>query len=185
MDKRRIKTHKLIKLTFLKMLKTYELNDITISELCKNCNIHCKTFYAHFKNTSEILEEIYDNLILDISSLYQDILSGSINDFHEFFQKVNEYLLKDIDIYKLLVKNKEHIQFIARVNSYFTNKVLDNNQMVKLYSGINKYSLYFLISGATSLYTYWIKNCESENIEKISSICEQIFNRTLIIEKRR
>lgn len=183
MDQRSIRTHRLIKTTFLELLKQKELPEITITELCNQCHIHRKTFYSHFKNTSQILEEIFSNLMNEISSLYHNILEGSIDDFHAFFVKVNEFVLKDINFYRLLSKTTAYAKFIQKVSQYFTDTILNHSEGTKINGVINKYSLYFLISGVTSLYFYWVENAEKENIEDISSVCEKICNKALIIEK--
>lgn len=183
MDQRSIRTHKLIKTAFLELLKQKELTEITITELCQKSHIHRKTFYSHFKNTSEILEEIFSNLMNEISSLYQSILEGSINDFHVFFTKVNEFILKDLDFYRLLSKTTEYAKFMQKITQYYTDRILNSSEGSKINGVIDKYSLYFLISGVTSMYFYWIENAEKENIEAISSTCEKICNKALIIEK--
>ena len=50
---------------------------------------------------------------------------------------------------------------------------------------MNKYSLYFILTGVTELYVYWLKNHDLiDDIETISNVCEQICNRSLIITKK-
>lgn len=63
MNKRGQKTKEIIKINFLKLIENREPDQITVSELCKFTGIHRKTFYSHYKNISDILDELYDDLV--------------------------------------------------------------------------------------------------------------------------
>lgn len=179
MDKRSLKTQENIKLTFLNILKDKEFSQITVSELCQKCGIHRKTFYAHYKNTADILTELFDGLINEISKLYTDMLIGAIGDFHIFFQYVNQYILKNLDFYGLLAKSSQYTVFIHRVDDYFTKNILARfDKDFRIYQSINKYTLYFLLSGIVSLYTYWISNSSECPITYISDVCEKMCEKT-------
>lgn len=88
-----------------------------------------------------------------------------------------------MEIYDLLVKSTFQTTFVSMLNDFFSNKILKNTNSFKQCS-MNKYSLYFILSGVTELYVYWLKNHDSIDIETISSVCEQLCNRSLIITKK-
>lgn len=56
-----------IKGTFLDLLKEKEVNQITVTEICKIANIHRTTFYGHYEDVNALLNEMvgemYDQII--------------------------------------------------------------------------------------------------------------------------
>ena len=178
-NKRGIKTKEKIKLNFLTLIKDKHPQDLTVSELCKHTGIQRKTFYAYYRNISDILDEIFDDLIGNINSLYIDILTGAIGNFEAFFNYVNQYILKNLD-YVLLSKSDYYVTFVNRVDDYFTETILNRfNNDFCIYKSLNKYDLFFLISGISALYTHWfhdIKQCPIEYISNTCiSMCQKIF----------
>lgn len=180
MDKRSFRTHKNIKITFLNILQRKELSSITITELCKECGIHRKTFYAHFNNTADILEEIFDELINDIEGLYKNILHRKYISFEDIFTQINNYFLNNLDIYQLLLRGKHSAIFVTKLLHYFHISFNETKEQ-KLNNITNKYTFYFCISGITSLYVYFLQNSNSVSITEISNSCIQICKKTFKI----
>ena len=57
-DKRVIRTKKAIRNALFKMMETKELSHISISELTAGANVNRRTFYTHYSDITEILDEI-------------------------------------------------------------------------------------------------------------------------------
>ena len=163
MDARIYKTEKKIKMSFLNILQKKELNDITVSELCRECNIHRKTFYAHYRNTSEIIEDLQSEAINGLCSLLDNVLSGSINNLDELFNEVNTYLLDNFEIYHLLAKTLLLSEFLKQLGEKFT-LIISKTFSEKNISDYDRYSYYFLSAGISSLYSKWLINPEQENL---------------------
>lgn len=47
--------------TLMKMMKTKELKDIRVGELCEQCGAHRRTFYYHFKDKYDLMAWILDH----------------------------------------------------------------------------------------------------------------------------
>lgn len=47
-----------IERAFLELLENKDFDDISISEICTGANIHRSTFYSHYFNTVELLNDI-------------------------------------------------------------------------------------------------------------------------------
>ena len=52
------KTHLKIKDSLLELIENKELKDITVNEICHLCQINRSTFYAHFQDIYEVMEQI-------------------------------------------------------------------------------------------------------------------------------
>lgn len=72
-DLRYIKTEKIIRNTFLEMLKEMPYEKIEIKTLAERAYINRKTFYLHYNSLSDLLnsllEEIYEEIVQNVSGL--------------------------------------------------------------------------------------------------------------------
>ena len=54
-------TKDLMKKEFMILLDKKTLDNITVTELAKRCNIERKTFYYHYNNLEELIKEIFQS----------------------------------------------------------------------------------------------------------------------------
>ncbi|MGN0446055.1 MAG: TetR/AcrR family transcriptional regulator [Acutalibacteraceae bacterium] len=66
MDRRVLRTKRMLKDALLELLKDSEIEEITISELCRKADVNRNTFYAHYSVPADLLREIEDDLVSSI-----------------------------------------------------------------------------------------------------------------------
>ena len=59
-DRRILFTKGLIKEAFLELKKSSSLADIKVTDLCERAGIGRGTFYRHYRNMTEVLDEVLD-----------------------------------------------------------------------------------------------------------------------------
>ena len=62
-DRRKLYTRKVIKEAFIELKKIKAFNEITITELCKEADVSRGTFYLHYHNTMDVLDEIMEDAL--------------------------------------------------------------------------------------------------------------------------
>jgi AcrR family transcriptional regulator len=72
-DRRSVYTRNVIKDSLLELLSAKDIADITISELCRAAEISRGTFYLHYNNTSEVLDELFNDALTSASSMLVQI----------------------------------------------------------------------------------------------------------------
>lgn len=183
MTKRSQKTKDSLRRALLELLVQKDIAEITVTELCLHANIHRKTFYSYYHNTMDILDELFQELISDISAIHVELLLGNFKNFEVFFQYVDNFILKNIEYYQLLSKTNQYIIFINKVDDYFSKTLLEKfDKDFKLFSSVNKYTIYFLVSGIANLYMRWIKDPNQCPISYISSTCAVMCNKLLSLK---
>lgn len=65
-DTKSDQTKEKIASTFLLLLNTYPLNEISIKHITKTCGINRNTFYYHFNNIADLIEYVVKNIVDDI-----------------------------------------------------------------------------------------------------------------------
>ena len=68
-DRRTLYTINAIKEAFLQLKQNKPFNAISITSLCKEAEISRGTFYLHYNNTGELLDELLDEALAKVSGL--------------------------------------------------------------------------------------------------------------------
>ena len=68
MDKRILHTKKFVQDALLELIKEKKLNEISVSELCKRATINRNTFYSHYNNPMDVLEEMSSAMMAGIQA---------------------------------------------------------------------------------------------------------------------
>lgn len=73
-DRRTKYTRQTIKDTFLKLLEEKSFAKITVTEICKLAEINRGTFYLHYYDTEDVLDDIISEMLQDTSSAIDHVL---------------------------------------------------------------------------------------------------------------
>lgn len=129
-DAKSDQTKEKIASTFLLLLNTYPLNEISIKHITKTCGINRNTFYYHYADLPALAEEIVterlDLLILDnadFNSLEQSFLQGirfateNKRAMYHIYNSVNRDIFE-----QYLMKSSEYV-----VKAYVNNALKDSS----------------------------------------------------------
>ena len=74
-DQRTRMTKQLIRKAFMELLREKPIHSISIRELCGLAGINRGTFYAHYKDIYDLLEQIEEEMTRDIERALEPLLS--------------------------------------------------------------------------------------------------------------
>ncbi|MDT9605169.1 hypothetical protein [Lactobacillus johnsonii] len=95
----------------IELMKNKDINNISVKELCSNSNVARSTFYAYYNTLNDLLDEIEDRLVANISKLDDKIINEQRNDPKDFvyFDEILKYLIQNKSIFlTLLSKQYDH-----------------------------------------------------------------------------
>ena len=185
MDKSQSKylnTAKKMQSALINLLDKVEFDDVTISLLCKRAGVNRTTFYAHYDNLYDLLEEMQESVI---NSFFEEQTQ-----IHTTIEKLNKedsvfinekYLIPYLNFIK---DNKNLFKlFMKNLNVFSPNKILKffiddvftpilSKHDIKNSNQINYMAQYYLM-GVTAITNAWVKNdCK----ESVKEICKIIIN---------
>ena len=88
-----IRSKKLIREAMIQLLNKKSLTDITVSDIVKTANINRGTFYNHYGNPIDVLEEIKEELMQKLSTTLK--ISKEKKDVDSFLSIVLEHFKKN------------------------------------------------------------------------------------------
>ena len=170
--------------SLISLLEKKSFAEITISEICQKANVNRSTFYSHYSNTVDLLNETWNSMQIDALKDIQDkgadinlkdIESMDKNELilisPKFLIPYLTFIKENKDLYLIYVENATTFSKNA-FNDIFKNIA---NPVFKKYDIKDEVVAFYLtkyyITGVTSIVSEWVrKGCKDD----IMLICEII-----------
>lgn len=63
-----------IQKAFLQMIRRFRFAEITVTMLCQEANISRTSFYKHYSNTAEVLDEVLETIFTNVDTVQTELL---------------------------------------------------------------------------------------------------------------
>lgn len=162
-NKRRRESVEKIEKAFVELLQSKELDDITVSEICKLTGLNRSTFYANFLDTYDLADKLRTVLENEFSALFADYdyfneRTGALKMFTHI--KENQLFYKT---YFKLCYDSSHL--ISVYDTKRAEKELDNKNI--------KYHIEFFRNGLNAIIKLWLSEGCKESPEQMAEILKQ------------
>lgn len=176
-DLRIVKTRLAIKNAFFEMLKEKDFEKITVSDITNKALINRGTFYSHYKDKYDLLEQIENEMLEDIGSFINLITEETIDNAFSHNKPLPHIIplltyIENNAEYFLLFTGENATTFCAKiVNQYFNqiNSLLHLPQDKWL-----PYRKTILISLVSGVLTQWMLNDMTESKEELADWMTEI-----------
>ena len=180
-DKRVIRTKKAIRTALFKIMESKDIASITISELTTLANVNRRTFYTHYSNITDILDETESEIVESLSELIAQFDSSSLVDStYRIFIELNKLITEEYGFYFHLMKSDFRGVLVSRMKTVLkasADKILggftipaDEKYIMLMSSFIN--------GGFLNLFLEWNKSGKDVSIEtaaKVASVMVDYF----------
>lgn len=162
-NKRKRNSQEKIEKIFLELIQTKEINNISVTDICKKANLNRTTFYSNYIDINDLADKIRDELEKEVSYFYIEEGNGEFNNNNllKLFNHIKENQL----FYKTYFK----LEFDkGPINSIY-NSTLEN---AHLYYNDNKidYHIEFFKAGLNAIILKWLYSGCTESPEEMVNI---------------
>ena len=175
MDRRIKYTKKVIKDTLLELLDEKDIKKITVSEICKICDINRATFYRYYLDVYDLLDKIEEEFVNELKEASDKHVTEeySVGSFANILLSV---FVENKKLVKLLFNSKSttHILNDILEIAYVKCKEKWEKDLPNLKEEDVEYASMFIFNGALGIINFWIKNDFNKECEEISNIIEQL-----------
>ncbi len=155
-NKRRRESIEKIEKVFMNMLLIKELNEISVTDICKETGLNRSTFYANYLDVYDLADKLREK----IESDFDDIFKQNTNrDAETMFRHIYENQIFYKTYFKLGYDDK-HQSFVydtVRAENDFLGKHI-------------KYHIEFFRNGLNSIIKMWLNNGCEESPEEMAEI---------------
>ena len=170
------KTRNLIKKTFAELMnEKQELSKITVTELVRRADITRSTFYTHYDDIYDVVNDYQLETIELLVS--DDKVLNSIQDIYDYFDEIFECLKKNDEIYKMLLVSNGSIIFLEELKKlagekiyYALKNIFKNNKYLEL-------DVSFYMSGVISELIKYFRNQSDYSLEEILTNSKKWFEK--------
>ncbi|MBW3111502.1 TetR family transcriptional regulator C-terminal domain-containing protein [Bacillus sp. MCCB 382] len=180
MDRRKKYTRMVLKESLLKLLKKQSISSITIKDICETADINRSTYYAHYANQYELLEEIEEEFIADLTETLGQYNFSKEEEALQMTEKLFEYLAEKRDICETLLSENTDMYFLKKGmvithEFIFKNWRTDDRIDQETYDYINM----FMVSGSIHVIKNWLENGMDKSPGEMAGILHRFINRGL------
>ena len=123
-DRRIRKTRRLLRECLTALLKEKKVQDITVREIADMADINRGTFYLHYKDVFDLMEQIENELLKELEDMLnhhqaQDLLSRPSLIFAELYPLVQD----NADIVSILIGENGDLNFVNRLKHIVREKL--------------------------------------------------------------
>ena len=155
-NKRRRESVEKIEKTFINMLLSKEINEISVTDICKETNLNRSTFYANYIDIYDLADQLRKKLETDFNAQFHNKSQQSaLTMFRHIYE--NQLFYK---IYFKLGYDAKHQTYIydkSRAEKDFEDKYMD-------------YHIEFFKNGINSIIKMWLSDGCEESPEEMAEI---------------
>lgn len=155
MNQRERLTKLLLKQSLIRLLKEKNISQISVKELCSAAGINRSTFYLHYANAYDLLENVEQEIINNTSAYLDKIEAG--NSGTTYILAFLEYIKKDEELFTvMLLTSNENVLFPKRLLSEIL-KNIDSQLQLNVPERLKRYTYSYLVNGSLSIIQEWIQ----------------------------
>ena len=146
---------------FMELLQTRELNEITVSDICKLCGLNRSTFYANFTDVYDLADKMRVHLEEEVNRLYESEAAHKFNsnDYLRLFRHIRVNQLFYRTYFRLDYDNQFRLKYydIHQAQRHFDNQYIE-------------YHVEFFRSGFNAIVRMWLAGGCRETPEEMEAI---------------
>ncbi|OPH58389.1 TetR family transcriptional regulator [Paenibacillus ferrarius] len=159
-DPRVLRTRQLIRDAFIELLQELELEKITVNRIAERATINRVTFYLHYRDISDMIEQLADEMINEIHAILKE--APDPPEFNiEVLIKMLEHIEENSKFYKVLLASKRIPVFTERlmklIADFMSSRInkLEESSTLKVQKDI---AIWYGSSAIIGTIVFWLRN---------------------------
>ena len=172
-----IRTQKLLKKGLTELMLTKPVQNITVKELTDYVDLNRGTFYLHYKDIQDLLENLENDMLdefIEINNAYKrEELNGNpfplICDLYKFLEK-------NADFVKLILLTGQESNFKNRLKDIIRDRCIHYWDKIFAHADPVLSDIYssYIFSGCIGIIENWIQNDTRQSPEELAYLTEDI-----------
>lgn len=176
---RRVKYTKMVlRQSLLELMKTRPLNKITVTDICQQADINRGTFYSHYADPYDLLEQIEAELLDEIKASIERSLQ--VENISTLLAEIFQTIQRNSDLCKTLFSEFGDKEFLKRILYIAHDRsvqewkasaggAIPQEQLEWMYT--------FTANGSIGIIQEWVQGGMHQDVSKIAGFIERISER--------
>lgn len=188
MNRRSIQTRSDITQVFLELLNEKPLNKITVKEVSEKARVTRATFYAHYHDMYDLLEQSRAVAVNHITIIIEEGIRE--NSFEFFLFELFSYFDEHQEVFALILGENGDMSFLVSAlrklreqkDSLITENGINLLSGEKVDQKLSEFQFTYLAGGILNILTTWLNQEERMSVEEISSITARFVENTCLVD---
>ena len=176
LDRRVRRTKRQLRQGLTTLMRQKSIKEITVRELSDLVDINRGTFYIHYRDIYDMVEQIENGIFEDFNQILNAYGPEELQDHPlPLLVDVFTYLADNADLCIAFLGEHGDIAFVEKLKEMFRSKCF--NEWMRVYNkkSLNfEYFYSFIISGCIGLLQHWLSGEPREKPEQIAALIEQM-----------
>ncbi|MBR2155400.1 MAG: TetR/AcrR family transcriptional regulator [Clostridia bacterium] len=171
-------------LALISLLKKKTFEYITVSEICERAGVNRSTFYLHYENIGDLLEETARYLIDDFLTYFGEdmedvpyrLTNCELSELNficdKYLTPYLTYIRENKEVFSTALSNRKPLGFDAVYKRMFENIFDPILERFHYPNEDRKYVMMYYLNGITAIIAEWLKDNCSRAISDISGIIQ-------------
>lgn len=167
------------------MSKERPLNKITVKQICDHAQLSRNAFYFHYGDINDLIEEIEENMINDITSMFDSFRKAEFPDnVLLIIQKLTDYLIDHKDATLMLIDSTCSTSFTKKINKAFSDFYFEYFKRYHKTDFRNTYDLFyeFVSNGYCGMLVQWLRDPGDISKRHFIRLAYTFIRRMLVVE---
>ena len=175
-DRRVKKTKRQLRLALMELMSEKAQKHISVRELAERADINRGTFYIHYKDVSDLLQHLEDEMADRLSEMCRCHASNTEISSYPFLTDLYRFVLDNADLCRVLLGPNGDIAYRQRICCILRDDFLygflsrfypDDRQKLEHFCA-------FIVSGNLNLALTWLNDGAKETPEEMAQLAGQI-----------
>lgn len=176
LDRRKRYTRMVLKESLMTLLQKKQIFSITVKEICELADINRSTFYAHYDNPFDLLEQIEQELIDDLNSFLSSYNFSKEDEALKMTEKLIEYFATKQKECQILLSENSHSSFEQNIRDIAKQSIMHNQEQIGIDYETSQYISAFIIKGSIEVMKVWLQNDMDKSPKEIAKLIIHLSN---------
>ena len=156
-DRRIRKTKSQLKSGLAQLMMEKSINEISVKELVEKVDINRSTFYLHYSDIYNLLDEVENDMLKEITHIIETHPMGEKDNTFTFMEDIFMVLERNKEICKALMGDNGDANFTVKIKEIISENAMKNLEL--LFPDIKddlKYTFSFCLYGCMGIVNQWL-----------------------------
>lgn len=162
-NKRKKASQEKIEKIFVELIQAKEINEISVTDICKIAKLNRSTFYANYLDVYDLADKIREKLEIEVANLYKEEKEQNYNsnDFLKLFHHMQENQIFYRTYFKL---NMDKVTKLSEFeyDTHLAKEIYEDKHI--------EYHIAFFMAGFNAIIKKWLFNGCKETPEEMNEI---------------
>lgn len=177
-DRRVRRTKALLLKGLISLMETKDIKDISVKELADLADINRSTFYLHYNDIYDMLNQIENELFVEFNDILDRTIcpEGKPVSAQAALLEIFSFLDRHREVTRTIMSPHGDLSFVNRMKALVKERI-HNHLNSNLPHGDYTYIEAFVVSGCIGVIESWLNHPNPKSPEEISAMCSDLLTK--------